>query len=917
MTTRRRNLVLRWLGVGLTLAVVGLDAVDALAPLERWMYDKRVALFQGFSPPPTTDLVHVDLDDSSLEAIGGWPWPRSTIAEIIDELDRAGAKAVAMDILFSEPQPQNDARFAESIAKSGKVLVPASFAVDEPPVLSPAQVAATDVLKTDLQLSWATVASRIRAKHPNLSEREWVCARNDAVDERVVDARRTGCRSLDELRKRLLPGAASSGGSLSRVVEAAWHKQEVERMLAHFSRSVPPASMHVAAHATEQRPLVPELLRASAFGGYVDLFQPEDDGGVVRCVPLWIEHHGRLYPQMALSLACAAMGSDPASINFVEGGMTLPRPGKPDLFVPLRTARTEKFGDVGMFFDVPWFGNSEWKTMYDFPAHRETRQHIPLILAWAVADGHKRIAWNNGEADKAMRFLVDNFGYPESAKSFLAKPTAPDEFAQRGKVIEAAIKELDTYMAAYDGLKLEDLKPDEKDFVNSYNALRRAREQNADILHTLPRKAAELRDALHGKTVLIGWTATATTDNYRTPLHTQCPGVVVHGAIFNALVTGDFWRKAPFWVNALITIGVGLLTTMIVGWLEPWKALLLTGLLVASYLGLNGATLFDFGNWIVGAAGPTIAGGAVWSGLTLVRFIGEAKEKSRITRRFGSYADPNLVRFIVDHPELGHLEGRVEELTVVFTDLAGFTTLTERLREKAVPILSDYMSRMVPVIQERRGLVNKFLGDGIMFFYGAPMPNPDHAVDAVDTVLAMTGVLEQFNRELEAAGNPTVAMRAGISTGPMVVGDAGSALRSDYTVLGDAVNLGARLESANKAVGTMTLLSGRTVELLADRYLVRAIGKLRVAGKTEGVMTYEPLAPILSATEDQRHLAIISRDIFEAYDAANFAECLAAVARLEERFGESKLSKLYRELSTEYLATPPQNFDGVITLKEK
>jgi adenylate cyclase len=542
---------------------------------------------------------------------------------------------------------------------------------------------------------------------------------------------------------------------------------------------------------------------------------------------------------------------------------------------------------------------------------------LPITLAWAVADGRKKIVRNNELADEAMRFVQTKFGYAESAKPFLARPTPADECDVRGAAIREALKELDPLMQAYDGTKPDELKEEERELVNAIEVLRTADRQNAETLRTWPRKAAELRETLMGKSVLVGWTATSRMDMYPTPLHIACPGVVVHGAIFNGLMTGEFLRKSPFWVNAMITLGVGLLTTMIVGWMDPWRALMLTGLLVFGYLGLNGATLYDYGNWIVGCAGPTVAGATVWSGLTLTRFIGEAKEKSRITRRFGSYADPNLVRFIVDHPELGFLEGRVEELTVVFTDLAGFTTLTEKMREKAVPILSDYMSRMVPVIQNHRGLVNKFLGDGIMFFYGAPMPNPDHAADAVRTVMEMSVVLEQFNRELAAAGNPTVSMRAGISTGPMVVGDAGSAARSDYTVLGDAVNLGARLESANKAVGTLTMLSGRTVELLGDRFLVRPIGKLRVAGKTEGVMTFEPLAPREEATEAQRELAELSKEMVDAYLAGEFVKCGAAVERLEAKSGQTKLTQLYRVLAAEYAVNPPDDFDGVITLKEK
>jgi adenylate cyclase len=584
--------------------------------------------------------------------------------------------------------------------------------------------------------------------------------------------------------------------------------------------------------------------------------------------------------------------------------------------VPLRTVPSEKFGTVGTFFDIPWFGAREWETMYDHPRHRTAAQHLPITVAWAVADGRNKFVHNCDLADEKLAELA-HCGYASSAKAFLANPPPKTEWTKRSETIEAVLKELEPFMAGFEGIKPEELNDDERALLNNVDVLRVCNQRNAELARTLPRKTDELRDALHGKAVLIGWTATGRTDMYPTPLQIQCPGVVVHGAIFNGLMTGDFLRKSPFWVNALITLGVGLLTTMIVGWMDPWKALSLSVLLVFGYLGLNGATLYDYGNWIVGCAGPVVAGGVVWSGLTLTRFIGEAKERGRITARFGSYADPNLVRYIVAHPELDVFEGQMRELTVVFTDLAGFTTLTEKLREKAVPILSDYMSRMVPVIQQHRGLVNKFLGDGIMFFYGAPVPNEDHAADAVRTVMDMSVVLEQFNRELEAAGNPTVSMRAGISTGPMVVGDAGSRLRSDYTVLGDAVNLGARLESANKATGTSTMLSGRTVELLGERFLVRPIGKLRVAGKTEGVMTFEPLAPSDKATEAQRELAQITREMVDAYQAGRFADCISAADRLDAKFGESKLARLYRDLSAENAANPCADFDGVITLKEK
>src|SRR5205814_2875552 len=139
---------------------------------------------------------------------------------------------------------------------------------------------------------------------------------------------------------------------------------------------------------------------------------------------------------------------------------------------------------------------------------------------------------------------------------------------------------------------------------------------------------------------------------------------------------------------------------------------------------------------------------------------------------------------------------------VGFTDLADFTALSERLKEQTVPLLGEYLGEMVPIIRKRGGYVNKFIGDGIMFFFGAFQPDPRHALDAVESVLEMHEALARFNQRLAREGRPTLMMRAGVNTGEVVVGDSGPPDASDFTALGDPVNFASRLESANKAVGT-------------------------------------------------------------------------------------------------------------------
>jgi adenylate cyclase len=276
------------------------------------------------------------------------------------------------------------------------------------------------------------------------------------------------------------------------------------------------------------------------------------------------------------------------------------------------------------------------------------------------------------------------------------------------------------------------------------------------------------------------------------------------------------------------------------------------------------------------------------------------------------------VEYVVQHPELSRFPGQVREMTVCFTDLVGFTTMTEQLREQAVPILGRYINRMVTIMRKHRGFLNRLMGDGIMFSYGAPLENPNHAADAVNTVLEMQEDMAALNRELAAEGLPQLAVRGGVSTGSVVVGDSGGTEAVDYTCLGDTTNFGARLESANKFTGTRNLISARTAELLNGQFLLRPIARLQVAGKRQSVMTFEPLARTPDATDDQRKLVAMTREMLDHYEAGRFEHCLAAADALDEAFGASKLTTLYRNACNRYIEErAPDDFHGQIVLTEK
>lgn len=948
MTRRERKLLRQTavLGVALTAAVVLTQHWGLLAPLENWLYDRRIQDCQFFNPPPTDKLVHLDIDDASLETIGRWPWHRSRLAQILDELKATGVKSVALDIIMPEPQEvelvenprtgelrrvDHDAIFADAVQRFGSVLVPISFETILPRTTSYRWM--YDALIQDLELTPEQVVQIIRAhgfEGDDLTGQDrdrFLWARAEAMRNRVHDL--LGPEpdlSFEALRDRLLPRTDPryTGSPLLRLL-AKQHahvtsvmalRRRLPRTLLASARVLPVVS---------QSPPVPQFSRAAGGTGFV-YYDPDADG-VVRTVVLGVDHQGFIFPQLGLALALDYLDADIGQVSFDRRNLLIPLPSRAGnaagIVLPVhRRYYPGLHESYDLEFSVPWFGEkNHWETMYD-PAHRQIVQHLSLTAVWQVVELRQRIADNNASADDAIKFFYA-ISDPAALERYERATPPLDDPEIRLAVIDPLLADdfFRESVAVYEQDQAAGTPLDEvgQKFVAAYHALQTLREENGVLREQLAQQQSMLKTALEGKAALIGWTATAAiADFVPTSLHAKCPGVVIHGAVFNAVLTGETWRRAPDWATPAITILMGLLTVAVLCLLTPGQAAFSAMFLLVSYFLFNGLLVFDYGNTILGIAGPLTAVLLVWSGCTLFRFVIERRERARIKKRFESYVDPALVNYVIEHPEHARLDGERRELTVVFTDLAGFTTLSEKLQERTVPILNEYMGLMVPIIRQRKGYVNKFLGDGIMFFFGAPLANELHAGDAIATALTMQQMLVEFNAKLTQQDLPNVKMRVGIASGPMVVGDAGSADASDYTVLGDNVNLAARLESANKATDTLILINERTAELVKDMFLLRPVARLQVVGKTQGVMTYEPLCFTEHATAEQRRMVELFSAVVESFVVQKFDQCLAALDLYEKDFDETKLTRAYRNLAVQYQGLPPgEDFAGQIVLESK
>jgi adenylate cyclase len=286
---------------------------------------------------------------------------------------------------------------------------------------------------------------------------------------------------------------------------------------------------------------------------------------------------------------------------------------------------------------------------------------------------------------------------------------------------------------------------------------------------------------------------------------------------------------------------------------------------------------------------PAAALLALYGATTLVDYLAARRRAVRVRGMFAQYVPPEVVHQLVERPELMRLGGETREVTLMFTDLANFTGLSERLSaQQTVEVLTAYFNAMTPIVHRWHGTLDKFIGDAIMAFWGAPLDDPHHAEHAVRAAIEMQAAMETLVADLRRRGLPAIGMRIGVHTGPAVIGNVGSDSRFSYTAIGDAVNLAARLEGANKAFGTGILLSGATASRLPADIGLRALEDVVVKGKTEPVRVYTPSSDAAVNAASARALQALAARQWAAARAA-LHEVLAvhpgdpAALRLMER----------------------------------
>ncbi len=425
---------------------------------------------------------------------------------------------------------------------------------------------------------------------------------------------------------------------------------------------------------------------------------------------------------------------------------------------------------------------------------------------------------------------------------------------------------------------------------------------------------------LNGKIVLVGTTAPGLLDLRATPVQSVYPGVEVHANMIAGMLDHNIKEKPAYVLGAefiqLLLIGLSL--AFFLPLLNPLKSLLVTLAVLIGVLTLN-VIVFHFGNLVLPLASALLLTTLLFALNMSYGYFVEARGKRQITGLFGQYVPPELVDEMSKNPESFSMEGESREMTVLFTDVRGFTTISEGLDPKQLSqLMNAFLTPLTEVIYKHRGTVDKFMGDCIMAFWGAPLPDANHARNGILAGLEMHEILHQLQAEFKARGWPEIRIGVGLNTGRMSVGNMGSRLRTAYTVMGDAVNLASRLEGITKEYGADIIVGQGTRDAVPD-VVFRELDKVRVKGKDEAVAIYEPLGLQGKVAKAKLEEVKLYGQFLRLYRAQDWDQAELQLFNLQKQVPTNKLySDTFVERISFLRANPPgKGWDGAFTFTTK
>lgn len=838
--------------------------VGILENMDLKMLDFKMQL-RG-SKPSEAKVGLVAIDDKSIEEIGRFPWDRKVIAKLVDKVFEDGAASLGFDVIFSEPQlgdPSADQMLADSLAKHRDKVVTGSFNEPAGDAWAPyqdycvneafARANGADVVK----LNASFVVEDKADLYESIDFGQLLNQLFTALEQEQVPL-----LLKNEFKVASEDQLSGSQKSFMKIEVAKRNFEYCQQWLTSKDPFLP----------TKENP---DLVKA--YAGVFKVAEPELEAAVKKFKKTVLRHPLPASWSWSANLGLMQAGVDyNASFNaFQDNDGSVRR-------MPLfyRTGNR-----MGTSF-VPTLSLQTYLTGMGYRANvtvdkTSENSKTKIVTAFDVYDPSKEPEEKvfSISADKFSFMRVNYYGGTYSIPHIPAREILRDS---------PTIKIVHTYW-----------NPE----TQKYQPLV---------------KEVNRKEFFKGRMLIMGATATGVYDLRVTPFEKNFPGPEIHVQALAQLADHRFlspWSKEAKFMPWII-LGLGVFLSLVLTRVGAVPGLIISATTLAAIVATDLFLFLKF-NVMISIMLPLVLLIVVNFAIQTYKYLTEEKKKKELKTTFAKYVSPAIVDEVLKSPENLELGGRKQRMTVFFSDVRGFTTLSESLDpQKLSEILSRYLTPMTDIVFKNKGTLDKYMGDALMAFFGAPIAYDTHAKEACRTALQSLAKLKELQDEFEKEGIPRIDVGIGINTGEMSVGNMGSTIVRNYTVMGDAVNLGSRLEGINKEYGTRIIISEFTYGDVKDDFVCREVDQVKVKGKNLPVRIFELVAEGKVEKEVQDRLQSFEK-AYRDYQAKNFAQALEVFEKLDKDHSDP-VAGIYVERCQEFLESPPpENWDGVFVMTKK
>jgi adenylate cyclase len=890
-------------GIVIVVAIAGL--LGGMERLENSVFD----LFLRFKKDPvelSKSITLVDFNDAAVQKAGTWPIGRDVMANGLMLLRECGSRYAVFDIEYVDKSPRG---------------VNSDFLTESIPETFNNEFGVISVQMENFFGALQTGNISLREAKPYIEDFKGLIQKSkETLQEEVAKVAQDNDKYLGE--------AIRFHGSAFLTIHLLKDKGE----------KVPPETIKLAldkfalGNVTAKGALIPDTpgiqppilpIESEAKGlGFTNVVIDTD--GVRRRINLVARYGDAYFPQLVFSPLLDILGN-PALI-IEKKAITMKDARFPDGSV--KTVRIPM--DSNGRFIVNW-PHKKFLDSFTHMSFAELIQHKEYYDN-LVYNLKLRDSWGYLDLYRGETPLLELYRQSESLRKFIMEgEEKPEAVADYRALRDRFLGEVGAYL---DGKPEDQIEAMVQAVLDDRKTPEADKEQYRRIGEDAPEYFAALRQnytllidirkdiiaKTDGTICILGQTNTGSTDIGINPFDNEYPNVGTHASVINTILTRDFIWDAPSWVSALIAVA---LTALLVFALSNTKPIftIFSGLGACVAVFAIDAIIFMLTGIYTPILPPLISIFLSFLALTFIQFIETEREKGFIRSAFGHYLSEAVIKDIVGNPDKLKLGGELRNMTAIFTDIRGFSTISEKLSaEELVRLLNEYLTGMSDCILDMGGTIDKYEGDAIICFFGAPLDLPDHALKACQAAIRMKRIEAALNvKFLETGMAPSNLMtRIGINTGNMVVGNMGTTKKMDYTIMGDAVNLAARLEGVNKQYGTWLCISEDTMTAAGKGIEVRRLDRIRVVGKSQPIRIYELVEESGKLTKEQAEMIKRFEEALELFEARKWNEAESAFNRVLEIVPDDGPSKTYIDRIAKYkVAPPPDDWDGVFNLMVK